>query len=101
MLPEGVNIPDDDAIQADMTSPRIKPQLTNDFLLESKDDMKRRGVRSPDLADAMALTFAFNEWLTNYTEETKVTPFGNLEVAPRVQPFTDVLLPPTPTGWMG
>jgi hypothetical protein len=27
--------------------------------LESKDDMKKRGLASPNLADALALTFAF------------------------------------------
>jgi hypothetical protein len=55
---EGVQVPDIDMLQADLTAPRIKPLLSNDFLLESKDDMRKRGVRSPDLADAFILTFA-------------------------------------------
>lgn len=29
------------------------------IILESKDDMKKRGLASPDLADALALTFAY------------------------------------------
>ena len=32
---------------------------SNKILLERKEDMKARGVASPDLADALALTFAF------------------------------------------
>lgn len=31
----------------------------NEILLESKDAMRKRGVSSPDLADALALTFAY------------------------------------------
>lgn len=57
-LEEGVSLPDMDMLQADATAPRIKPLLNNDFLIESKDEMKTRGVRSPDLWDSVALTFA-------------------------------------------
>jgi hypothetical protein len=31
------------------------------MLVESKADMKKRGMRSPDLADAFLLTFACND----------------------------------------
>jgi hypothetical protein len=31
----------------------------NEIQLESKEDMMKRGVDSPDLADALALTFAY------------------------------------------
>lgn len=55
---EGASIPDMDALQADLIAPRVKATLTNDLLLESKDEMRKRGIRSPDLADAVALTFA-------------------------------------------
>jgi hypothetical protein len=55
---DGVSLPDMDVLQADSSAPRIKPLLNGDFLLESKDEMKKRGVRSPDVADAIVLTFA-------------------------------------------
>lgn len=55
---EGVSLPDIDALQADATAPRIKPQLNGDFLIESKKEMRDRGVRSPDLWDSVILTFA-------------------------------------------
>lgn len=60
--PLDVDIPDDDALQSDLVAPK-KLWRKNDFLLEAKTDMKKRGVRSPDKADALALTFASNEYL--------------------------------------
>lgn len=79
LAPEGVELPDNDALQTDLTAPRLKPQLDNSFLLESKIDMGKRNVRSPDLADAVALTFTFVEFLQNYSEQPKVSAFGNPE----------------------
>jgi hypothetical protein len=100
MLPEGVQIPDDGALQTDLTAPRLKPRLDNFLLLESKEDMKKRSVRSPDLGDALMLTFAFNEYLTSYSEPAKVTPFGQLDRT-QVQPPQYVQkMPMVPTGWM-
>jgi len=58
--PGGVEIPDDNELHADLVSVRIKQtSVTTKLLLESKVDMKKRGVRSPDVGDAAALTFAF------------------------------------------
>lgn len=57
-LEEGVSLPDIDVLSSEMTSVKVIPQLNNDFKLESKKEMRKRGVRSPDLADAIALTFA-------------------------------------------
>lgn len=76
--PAGVSLPDDDALQSDICAPQLKPQLNNDYLLESKKDMKARGVRSPDLADAFALTFAFTEFFRNYHEEKPKMAYGDL-----------------------
>lgn len=67
-LPEGVSLPDLDILQADATAPRVKPQLNNDFLLESKDEMRARGMRSPDLWDSFVLTFAEIEWIVSANE---------------------------------
>ncbi len=99
LLPEGTSLPDDDALQTDMTSPRLKPKLNNDFLLEAKEEMRKRGIRSPDLADAVALTFALKEWLTNYSESVKVPQFGNPDA---LRPIVVTSVPPEagPTGWM-
>jgi len=55
---DGVSLPDDEMLQADATAPKIKPLISGDFLIESKEEMRKRGVRSPDLWDAVILTFA-------------------------------------------
>lgn len=93
-----------DPLQTDLTSPRIEPQLNNDFLLESKKKMKDRGVRSPDMADAVALTFASREFFADYQAEDRVMPtFGNPQEGLQSQ-LSPVYAPPAPTGgtgWMG
>lgn len=77
LLDEGVALPDEDAIQTDLTAPRLKAKINHDFLLESKDEMRRRGIRSPDLADAICLTFAFKEFIKDYQDAPQVNTFGN------------------------
>jgi hypothetical protein len=68
LLDEGAAIPDEDDIQADLTAPKLRPLPSNDFLLESKETMRSRGERSPDLADAIALTFAFREYFKDFAK---------------------------------
>ena len=107
--PEGVSIPDLSELQTDMTAARLKPLPNNDFLLESKVDMRKRGVRSPDLSDACALTFASNEYFRTWVETSAPLSAGDID-NPRVrqvasaasmeqnynpQPFTGA------HGWMG
>jgi hypothetical protein len=40
-------------------APTYKLNSNGQILLESKDDMKKRGAASPDAADAVAVTFAY------------------------------------------
>jgi hypothetical protein len=54
----GADIPDTDVIQADACAPRYKYDVNQRLQLESKEDMRKRGVRSPDEWDAVVLTFA-------------------------------------------
>lgn len=55
----GAQIPDEAEIETDLTGPDYGYHPTKGYLtLESKDDMKSRGVDSPDLGDALAMTFA-------------------------------------------
>lgn len=53
-----VKMPQDDALIAELTLPSYKVLSNGKLQVESKDDMKKRGVTSPDLADAFCLTFA-------------------------------------------
>lgn len=50
--------PKDTTIYTDLTSPVTKPHLAGIIQLESKEDMKKRGLPSPNRGDALALTFA-------------------------------------------
>ena len=51
----------DDALIAELTAPTYSFTSTGKMMVESKADMKKRGLRSPDLADAFLLTFACGE----------------------------------------
>jgi hypothetical protein len=48
------------ALETDLTGPGYRHDKRDRLLLESKEDMKKRGLDSPDDADALALTFAQN-----------------------------------------
>jgi hypothetical protein len=58
-LQEGGCMPDDQRLADDLTGPEAYPKLSGEILLESKEDMKKRGLASPNRADALALTFAY------------------------------------------
>jgi phage terminase large subunit len=53
----GGAIPDDATLRSELPGPKYKFTSDGRLLLESKDDMKKRGVPSPNRADALALTF--------------------------------------------
>jgi hypothetical protein len=52
-------IPTDRYLKSDLISPLMKPDSKGSIFLESKKDMKSRGLSSPDAADAIAVTFAY------------------------------------------
>lgn len=56
--PGGADIPDMDSLQADACGPGYHYDVNQRLLLESKEHMRARSVRSPDDWDAVALTFA-------------------------------------------
>jgi hypothetical protein len=59
VLEEGrFSLPDSDSLQADLVSCGYKYNSEGKLVLESKQDMRRRGVPSPDEADAVALCFS-------------------------------------------
>lgn len=51
--------PADDALYQDLIGPETVARMDGKIQLESKEDMKARGLPSPNRADALALTFAF------------------------------------------
>ena len=55
-----VQIPDSDELQSDIVAPQANYQSNGQILrIESKDDLAKRGLRSPDYGDALANTFAY------------------------------------------
>lgn len=52
-----VQIPDNDVLHGDLCNLGYKYDSNGRLVIESKDDLKARGMPSPDTADALALTF--------------------------------------------
>ena len=53
------SIPLERSLKTDLISPKTKPDSSGTLFLESKKEMRSRGLASPDAADALAVTFAF------------------------------------------
>lgn len=51
-------IPDDPEFETDLTAPEYFFSAKNQIQLERKEDMKKRGLASPDNGDMLAMTFA-------------------------------------------
>ena len=58
-LKEGGALPDDNVLRDDLIGPETVPRMDGKIQLESKEDMKRRGLPSPNRADALVLSFAY------------------------------------------
>jgi hypothetical protein len=56
-LESRLSLPDSTSLQGDLTSIGYKFTSDGKLLLESKEDMRRRGIPSPDEGDAVALCF--------------------------------------------
>ena len=76
-LDRACRIPKDDALIAELVSPKYKYESSGKIKVESKDDMKKRGVKSPNKADAFLLTFAGGDLVLHRT----------LPVTPAYDPF--------------
>jgi hypothetical protein len=87
--------PNDPALREQLTGPEYTFGRVNDaILLEPKDAMKRRGVPSPDLADALACTFggeiatlpALADWVQPQGAISDYDPFSDAAMAGRPYP---------------
>lgn len=59
-LDGGGAIPKDQGLYDELIAPESVPRMDGKKQLESKDDMKGRGLPSPNKADSLALSFAFD-----------------------------------------
>ena len=57
-LMAGAEIPDNSEIEDDLTAPEYGFSNKQQIQLEKKEDMKKRGLASPDIGDCLAMTFA-------------------------------------------
>ena len=55
---KGALVPDNQRLQDDLIGPEYSFNSEQALVLERKEDMKKRGLSSPDWADALACTFA-------------------------------------------
>ncbi|MGI9493096.1 MAG: terminase [Geminicoccaceae bacterium] len=76
-------IPDDQELIDDLNGPQYKFAREAVIQLEKKEDMKKRGIASPDKGDALALTF-FAPVLKKQTVQT----FKRNRKKPRYNPLT-------------
>lgn len=51
-------LPDDAQLVHELAAPRFSFTSSGKIKIESKDELRKRGIKSPDLADAFCLTFA-------------------------------------------
>lgn len=58
LLDGPVRLPNDPALISDLTAPGYRYDSSGRLLIEKKEDMRSRGIRSPDVADGLCLTFA-------------------------------------------
>jgi hypothetical protein len=80
----GGAIPNHAELKTDLCTPTYKFDAANKFVLEPKDKIKERGLRSTDIADALALTFAMpvapkaTSFGLNNRHQADYDPFENL-----------------------
>ena len=69
------HIPNQDELIAELAMPRYNYTSAGKLKVESKEEMRKNGVQSPDLADALCLTFAFQS-VKNYNKKIEYPELG-------------------------
>jgi hypothetical protein len=67
-----IAIDNDDTLISQLSSVKYKVNSKGQILIESKDEAKRRGVKSPDRADALMMLFAHGTTVRNPANEPTV-----------------------------
>jgi hypothetical protein len=73
-----VQVPDEDELHGELCSLGFKENSNGQLQIESKDDLRARGLRSPDGADALSLTFFggfYGDTRGGYIEVEKLSPW--------------------------
>jgi len=69
-----VQIPDSDELHRDLCSLGFKHRSNGQLLIESKDDLRARGMPSPDLADSLSMTFFLGQHVGESSMRTNFIP---------------------------
>lgn len=69
-----VQVPDSDELLGDLTSLGYKFDSSGRLQIESKDELRKRGMKSCDTADALALTFYVGDFLHESTAQPNFLP---------------------------
>jgi hypothetical protein len=75
-LHANADIPDDPELAADLTSIEYGFSSKQQLQLERKEDMKKRGLSSPDCGDMLAMTFAVH--VAPKPKEEKMAPISSM-----------------------
>jgi len=62
-----ISIPNNEALIAELSSPKYGPDERGKIKVESKKKMRERGIKSPNIADALILTYAVNDAVFKHT----------------------------------
>ncbi|PNQ81620.1 DEAD/DEAH box helicase family protein [Paenibacillus sp. F4] len=73
-----LQLPDDDVLTSQLTTRKWSMTSKGKILLESKKDMKKRGLKSPDRADAYVLTFG--EYLLGAPQSIMLPTIGGVSI---------------------
>jgi hypothetical protein len=73
-------IPNDGALIGELVGPKYKLESSGKIKIESKDDMKKRGVRSPNRADAFCLSFAGGDFVLETRRVTATQAYDPFQV---------------------
>ncbi len=89
------DIPNIDDLASDLVAVKQIHRTNGDWLLMSKADMKKNNLRSPDLGDALALTFASKEYFPAREQQKPSITSSVGEAAVRIEEHST-----TDGGWM-
>lgn len=79
-----VTMPNDAALIGELVGPKYKVESSGKLKVESKDDMKKRGIKSPNRADAFCLTFAGGDFVLETRRHTAIQQYDPFQVEDRV-----------------
>ena len=76
-LAAGAEVPDDAELDTQLTSREYGFTNKGQVQLEKKEDMKLRGLDSPDIADCLSMTFSVNVMPKPQPEKQRMWTGGN------------------------